>query len=798
MNKFKRKLFNLAGKLLAAMPDDTSQTSVAPGSDLNYDKPGVSALCRQAASEGAVLLKNNGSLPLTKDDGVALFSRLQFDWFFTGYGSGGDVNAPYTVNLFDGLKNHGVNLNMTLAEKYRGYVKKHPADKGVWAHWPTNLEEMRITPAEAERYSAESNKAIVIIGRSSGEDMDNRLEEGNWYLTKEEKHLLDAVTSAFSKVILLINSANIIDMSVIASYGDKIDAIMYVWEGGMESGNAVADVLLGRSPVCGKLTDTIAVNYEAYPTAGSFGNKDYNEYTEDIYVGYRYFETFAKDSVLWPFGFGLSYTEFSVENAKARKNSDTVSVSCTVTNTGKMPGKETVQVYSRAPQGRLGKPERALVGFRKTALLNPGEREEIEIEIDISSFASYDDEETYSYILEKGVYGIYLGTDVRSAEKISEFKIEEDTVIEKLSQCAAPAVPFRRLKNKDGKPSYEPVPVTKVNLKEKILSELPVINAEAAQNASLKDVKEGKITLDSFVASLSNDELEAISRGDYTMNSPLGNPGNAGALGGVLPSLRDKGVPPVIFTDGPSGIRIGNIATLIPIGTCLACAFNPELVEILCAEIGKEMTALGSMVICAPGMNIHRDPLCGRNFEYFSEDPLVTGLNAAAMIRGIQSAGVSACPKHFACNNQEKNRVHNDSRVSERALREIYLKGFETAVRTASPNTIMTSYNKINGVWGHYHYELVHDILRGEWGFDGCVVTDWWMRSSASPEFPSLRDQAYRVRSGVNVLMPGGARTGKKVPDGTLLETLGRPDGITIGELRQNAKEILGLAIKYI
>jgi beta-glucosidase len=210
------------------------------------------------------------------------------------------------------------------------------------------------------------------------------------------------------------------------------------------------------------------------------------------------------------------------------------------------------------------------------------------------------------------------------------------------------------------------------------------------------------------------------------------------------------------------------------------------------------MTEFGVDLWLAPALNLHRDIRCGRNFEYFSEDPLVTGLNAAAMIRGIQSAGVSACPKHFACNNQERNRTHNDSRVSERALREIYLKGFETAVKTASPNTIMTSYNKINGVWGHYHYELVHDILRGEWGFDGCVVTDWWMRSSASPEFPSLRDQAYRVRAGVNVLMPGGARTGKKVPDGTLLETLGRPDGITIGELRQNAKEILGLAIKYI
>ena len=210
------------------------------------------------------------------------------------------------------------------------------------------------------------------------------------------------------------------------------------------------------------------------------------------------------------------------------------------------------------------------------------------------------------------------------------------------------------------------------------------------------------------------------------------------------------------------------------------------------------MKALGSDVIAGPGLNIHRNPLCGRNFEYFSEDPLLTGKAGAAAVRGIQSSGSGACPKHFACNNQETNRTHNDSRLSERALREIYLKGFEICVKESNPVNIMTSYNKINGVWGHYHYELVHDILRGEWGWDGCVITDWWMRSAHSPEFPSLRDQAYRVRAGVNILMPGGARTGKHVPDGTLLETLGKKDGITLDEIRENAKYILKFAMKFI
>ncbi len=308
----------------------------------------------------------------------------------------------------------------------------------------------------------------------------------------------------------------------------------------------------------------------------------------------------------------------------------------------------------------------------------------------------------------------------------------------------------------------------------------------------LKDVKDGSVSLDAFVAQLNAEELEAISRGDYVMDSPLGAKGNAGAFGGVTESLRSKGIPAVVTTDGPSGIRLYDSCSLLPIGTLLACTFDCALLEKIFSALGQEMKQRGTDVLLAPGMNIHRNPLCGRNFEYFSEDPVVTGLTAAAIVRGIQSVGVSACPKHFACNNQEYFRQFNDSVLSERALREIYLKGFEICIKNAHPKNIMTSYNKINGVWGHYHYDLVTTVLRREWGYQGNVITDWWMQPSRSPEFPGLRDNAYRVRAGVDVLMPGGRRLrpGRK-PDGTLLASYGKPEGITLGEMQECARNVL-------
>ena len=304
--------------------------------------------------------------------------------------------------------------------------------------------------------------------------------------------------------------------------------------------------------------------------------------------------------------------------------------------------------------------------------------------------------------------------------------------------------------------------------------------------------------MDAFLAQLDLGELEAISRGAYTMGNPLGARGNAGVFGGVTESLRKKGIPPITTTDGPSGIRLYDSCSLLPMGTLLACTFDTGLVEELYRAVGEEMKKRGSDVLLAPGMNIHRNPLCGRNFEYFSEDPYLTGRMAAAVVKGIQSQGVSACVKHFACNNQEVNRTNNDSIVSERALREIYLKGFEICLKLAKPITLMTSYNKINGIWSHYNFELVQTIARKEWGYGGLVMTDWWMRYAPSPEFPELTGNGYRVRARVNLLMPGSRRLTDiwHRPDGTLLATFGKPGGITLGEMQETARQVLNCVMK--
>jgi beta-glucosidase len=372
--------------------------------------------------------------------------------------------------------------------------------------------------------------------------------------------------------------------------------------------------------------------------------------------------------------------------------------------------------------------------------------------------------------------------------------VEGLTVLKTHTEAAAPTEAFPIFANDEGLPAQRLASPRTRDLKQRILQQLPeAIPLTGDRGWKLEDVKKGTISLDTFLAQLDETDLEAISRGAYVMEHPLGARGNAGIFGGVTESLRRKGIPPVTTTDGPSGIRLYDSSSLLPIGTLLGCSFDTELVERLYAAVGQEMRLRGSDVLLAPGMNIHRNPLCGRNFEYFSEDPYLTGRMAAAVVRGVQSQGLSACPKHFACNNQEVNRKRNDSVVSERALREIYLKGFEICVKKAYPKNLMTSYNKINGVWGHYHYDLVKTILRDEWGYAGNVMTDWWMQYAPSPEFPELRGNAYRIRSRVDVLMPGGRRPGDKreKPDGTLLATYKKENGITLGEMQEAARNVL-------
>lgn len=763
-------------------------------------------LIRKSAAEGIVLLKNNNALPYSLDTKISVFGRCQLDYFYVGYGSGGDVNAPYFVNIVDGIKNAGGKLNEWLLEYYKNYCKENPAPHGFWGHWPMNFEEPSLDDETVKKASEESDAALIVIGRAAGEDRENTLTKGSYYLTDEERRLIDQVCKNFSNVTVLLDCGNVMDMSWILDYNDRLRGIVYAWQGGMESGNAVADVLYGKVNPSGKLTDTIAVKYEDYPSAKHFGGKLFNTYVEDIFVGYRYFETFAKEKALFPFGFGLSYTNFDIEVLDFIEEKDKINIEIEVTNIGKVSGKEVVELYARCPQGKLSKPLMSLVAFDKTEELNPNESEKLTLSVPIYSLASFDDTgvtgHKYSYILEKGEYKFFIGENVRDVDEIGSIKYKEDKVLETLKAVCAPKEYIDRIVALEVNGSFIPKKVAlkpeKPYLRERILKNLPKEQGHIVHNFNFSQVRNGEISVEKFVSSLTNQELEALTRGEGGMDSSYGVAGNAGAFGGIIPKLNEKGVPAIITTDGPAGIRIRKYTSLIPCGTALASSFNTKLVEELATEMGKELRNAGSNVLLAPGMNIHRNVLCGRNFEYFSEDPLLTGKMASAYVKGIQSSGGSACPKHFACNNQEADRTINDSIVSQRALREIYLKGFEICVKEAKPLNIMTSYNKINGVWSHYNYDLVTTVLRNEWGFDGSVMTDWWMKHSQSHEFPNLRDNAYRVRSQVDVYMPGSfKRTEKKYKaDNSLLETIGLKNGITRGELERSAINVLNMILK--
>ena len=797
----------MIGKVVNLVTSSVSQTSIKRGKDKYPEIDGIKDACRRAAAESFVLLKNEGNiLPIKDDNTVSLFGRIQYDTFFVGYGSGGDVNAHYTVSMIDGIRRNGkIRLNEELAEIYRKWRKANPVDNGYWGHWPMCYDEMHINEGLAKRAANISDTAVVFLGRAAGEDRENTLTKGSFYLTDEEENMLRCVSKYFTRTAVILNIGNIIDFSWVEKY--NIPCVGICWQGGMETGRAVADVLSGRVSPSGKLTDTIARAYDAYPTAGNFGNKDKNHYEEDIFVGYRYFETFDKEAVLFPFGHGLSYSTFRLEAPAFTETEQDVKITVKIKNTGETEAKQAIQIYYSVDGAVLPVPARQLAAFYKTDTLTPEETGDARFCIKKSDLACFDDAGTTGYknawVLQKGVYRFYAGFSVRDTQEIGSFEVTEHTLIRQCEEICAPKAEegLMRLRpvttEKGTYKTYEPAPVAKTDLKADILAHLPPDpETDADRTSTLYDVLDGKLTLEEFAATLDNDELEAISRGDYIMNSPLGPRGNAGVLGGVLQSMQDRGILPVTCTDGPSGIRLAASSALLPSGTALACTMDPELIREVYSLLGREMADRGSDILLAPGMNIHRDPLCGRNFEYFSEDPLISGRAAAAVIKGLHDAGVSGCPKHFACNNQETNRTKNDSVVSQRALREIYLKGFEICVKTASPKAIMTSYNKINGVWSHYNYALVTKLLRDEWGYQGFVMTDWWMQSSASPEFPALRDQAYRVRAGVDVLMPGGGRTGKKRPDGTLLATLGKEEGITRGEMCSVALHVLRFVLQ--
>ena len=753
-------------------------------------------------SEGIVMLKNeNNALPLDTNKEVAVFGRIQFHYYKSGTGSGGMVNVTKVVNILDGLVDNGVKVNEKLLDTYRKWDKENPFDLGEgWGGEPWSQKEMPLDEGLVKETAKSCETAIVIIGRTAGEEQDNRLEAGSYLLSDDEIAMLTVVRENFKKVVLLLNVGNIIDMTDINRIAP--DSVLYVWQGGMTGGKGTADVLTGKVSPSGKLPDTIAYKASDYPSDANFGREENRDiYAEDIYVGYRYFETFAKEKVLYPFGFGLSYTEFEIKTEKAEITEGAVKLSVSVKNIGSYKGKEVIEVYCEAPQGRLGKAARVLCGFEKTRELVPQEEQVVEIAVDIAKLASYDDSGVTGnkscYVLEAGEYKFYVGSDVRSAEYACSFEQGEDLVTERLTQSLAPVESFERIKPvcEGGAFSIgrEAVPVSEVDESARLLEKLPKeIAYTGDKGIKLWDVKNGKNTMDEFIAQLSDYDLSCIIRGEG-MGSPRVTAGTASAFGGVSENLNGFGIPAGCCSDGPSGMRLdcGTKAFSLPNGTMIASSFNKELTSELFTFMGLEMAANKVDCLLGPGMNIHRHPLNGRNFEYFSEDPFLTGKMAAAELKGMAGAGVTGTIKHFCANNRETNRHFIDSVVSERALREIYLKGFEIAVKEGGASSVMTTYGIVNGLWTAGNFDLNTVILREEWGFKGFTMTDWWANINVRGKEPDKTDLAAMARAQNDVYMV--CPDGEKNDDNTLAAL--ENGGIERCELQRNAANICGFLL---
>lgn len=716
------------------------------------------ALSRQAAREGMVLLKNNGNLlPLASGSRVALFGKGSFDYVKGGGGSG-DVTVAYVRSIYDGLKQENVPVYEPLADYYRNYVSERYAAGDV----PGLMAEPELPEELAAGARREADVAVIVLSRFSGEGWDRVpafcmdpdspwkseqsipkkaeaiFPKGDFYLSDAEAAMIERVCAVFDKTVLVLNVGGVVDVSWFCG-NDRISAALLAYQGGMEGGGAIAELLTGKANPCGKLPDTFARDLADYPSTEHFHDSfQYVEYTEDIYMGYRYFETIpgAKDRVCYPFGYGLSYTTFSQETLEAEERDGRIQVRVKVTNTGSRAGKEVAHLYYSAPWGLLQKPARTLGAFAKTQMLQPSESEVLTLSFAVTDMASFDDMGKIAkcaYVLEKGRYTLYLG------DTQLEYGCEqsETVVVRQLSDCLAPShLPQRLLA--DG--SYEALPAAKaVNPNKSFLLRPADMSLELIapavqgrerylqirpyrENAHpLSDVADGRITLDEFLTQLSDGDLTHLLGGQP--NIAVSNTYGIG-------NLPEYGVPNITTADGPAGLRLepqtGVCTTAWPCATLLAASWDEKLVEAVGAAAAEEVKENNISVWLAPAVNLHRSPICGRNFEYYSEDPLLTGKLAAAMVRGIQSQNVAATVKHFACNNKETNRKNSDSRVSQRALRELYLRAFEIIVKEAGPWAIMSSYNIINGRRASECKELLTDILRGEWGYTGMVMSDWW------------------------------------------------------------------------
>ena len=701
-------------------------------------------LALQGAADGAVLLKNDGTLPLAPGRRICMFGSGTGEFLFGGGGSG-QLVAKEAVSLARALEKE-TELFMPLVEFQEEFTKAEYAEarkKGNLSWW-RRFRNIRTPEIPQELYKAAvefGGVALFCISRFSSEGTDcgdrNGLE-GDFDLWENEKQLLQQLYRDFEKVVVVINTCGPVSVT---EY-EPANALLYAPFGGNMGGIALKELLLGQRYPSGRLQDTLAKKLSDYPSTATFlESQDYVNYEEDIFVGYRYFETFAPEKVAYPFGFGLGYTTFSLELGAASLSKNTVQLSAKVANTGLFPGRQVVQAYLEAPQGLLGKAKKVLCAFSKTPQLLPGEEKTVSLQFDLRQFGSFDDTGRIcesAFVLEKGNYTVHVGVNVRDTEPALQFALEDNIIYKKCHSYMAPTQLPRRLRA-DG--SYEALPPAPTH-------------KHPIPRYRLKTTGAGKMSLakalalgleDDFLASLPDDQLCDLIYGHAVTNAA-----NCAGIG-LQPrvSWPDELIPLVPVADGPAGMRTiegsGIYTTWLPCETTIAQTWDLALAQRLGKLVGKEIKENNAGVWLAPGMNIHRNPLCGRNFEYYSEDPLVTGLMAAAAVKGCQSENIAATVKHYCANNKDVNRKYVDSRVSQRALREIYLRGFEIAVKKAKPWAVMTSYNPVNGVQASANWEAIEGILKNEWGFDGVVMTDW-------DAFSNIIDELY---AGSDVKMPG-------------------------------------------
>lgn len=768
-------------------------------------------LARRLAAEGMVLLRNEGLLPFAPSISVALLGGGAGRTVKGGIGSG-DVNNRESISIWQGLREAGVTVTSEdwLADYDRCYEEAR-------LRWKEKiLEDAKQVDNPFDAYSANpfvlpegrvigpedvkgAQAAIYVISRIAGEGKDRRREEGDYYLSKKEREDLLFLNCQGIPVVLILNVGAPVELTGILEETGNIRGILHICLPGQEGGRAVADVLLGRVAPGGRLTDTWAKHYEDYPSAASYGylngNLQTEEYREGIYVGYRHFDSFDIEP-LFPFGYGLSYTDFSVRFERLETTGKGVQVTVTVKNTGNVyEGREVLQVYVTPPQTELAKEYQRLAGFLKTRVLSPGEEQTLTLSLEQKQLASYSEKDT-AWVMDAGKYGVWVGTNSACLELAGYLEVEERAVIEQVEEVCPLQADFR-----DREAAFSAGEWARHRLRPGEDKEVVTVPYLPYVEESVSE-KGGEEPAMSLAGELPVEELIPLLYGNITdIKSTLGSagvrvPGSAGETTETLEE--DRGIPSLIMADGPAGLRLrqsyqvnrqtdavygagvlgslenGFLAdtawhedgdtyyqfcTAFPVGTALAQTWDGELMEAFGRAVAVEMEEFHVNLWLAPGMNIHRNPLCGRNFEYYSEDPYLSGMMAAAVTRGVQSRkGCGVTIKHFVCNNQEDNRMTVDSQVSQRALREIYFRGFEIAVKKGGPAAIMTSYNRVNGVHAANSYDLCTTLARREWGFDGGIMTDWGTTVPVGESIPWLC-----VDAGNDIIMPGTPYDGENI-----------------------------------